>query len=298
MSRKGIILAGGSGTRLHPVTQATIKQLLPIYDKPLIYYPLSTLMLAGVRDILVITTPRDARAFSDLLGDGSRFGVNLSYAVQPSPDGLAQAFIIGRNFIGSDPSCLILGDNIYHGHGLEEHLEAASAVQSGATVFTYHVRDPERYGVVEFDAEGQPVRLHEKPTEYKSNYAVTGLYFYDQQVVDIAASIKPSVRGELEITDVNQIYLENGQLKCARLGRGFSWLDAGTPDSLLEAAQFVQTIEKRQDQRIACLEEIAARKGWISQAELAKGAEAIAKSDYGKYLLRIAAEMAAGRVWP
>lgn len=294
MSRKGIILAGGSGTRLHPVTQATIKQLLPIYDKPLIYYPLSTLMLAGIRDILIITTPRDSRTFSDLLGNGSRFGINLNYAVQPSPDGLAQAFIIGRDFIGDDTSCLILGDNIYHGHGLEDHLEAANAHTKGATVFTYHVRDPERYGVVEFDAKGTPIRLHEKPREYKSNYAVTGLYFYDRHVVDIAASIKPSVRGELEITDVNQIYLDRGQLECTRLGRGFSWLDAGTPDSLLEAAQFVQTIEKRQDLRIACLEEIAARRGWITPTELAKGAEAIAKSDYGKYLLRIAAEMSGG----
>lgn len=293
MARRGIVLAGGSGTRLHPVTQATIKQLLPIYDKPLIYYPLSTLMLAGIRDILIITTPRDSRAFSDLLGDGARFGVSLSYAVQPSPDGLAQAFIIGRDFLGDDPSCLILGDNIYHGHGLEEHLESANRQQSGATVFTYHVRDPERYGVVEFDASGAPKKLHEKPKEFKSNYAVTGLYFYDQQVGEIAASIKPSARGELEITDVNQIYLEMGQLECVRLGRGFSWLDAGTPDSLLEAAQFVQTIEKRQDQRIACLEEVAARKGWISPAQLAKSAETIAKSDYGKYLLRIAAEMSA-----
>lgn len=222
MSRKGIILAGGSGTRMHPVTQATIKQLLPIYDKPLIYYPLSTLMLAGIRDILIITTPRDAHAFSDLLGDGRRFGLNLHYEVQPTPDGLAQAFLIGRNFIGRDTSCLILGDNIYHGHGLESHLEAANRDTTGATVFTYHVRDPERYGVVEFDTSGVPVRLHEKPTEFKSNYAVTGLYFYDEQVVDIAASIKPSHRGELEITDVNQIYLEMGRLKCIKLGRGFS----------------------------------------------------------------------------
>lgn len=293
MARKGIVLAGGSGTRLHPITQATIKQLLPIYDKPLIYYPLSTLMLAGVRDVLIITTPRDSKIFSDLLGDGSRFGINLNYAVQPSPDGLAQAFIIGRKFIGDDPSCLILGDNIYHGHGLEEHLEAANASSKGATVFTYHVRDPERYGVVEFDPRGRPIRLHEKPKDYKSNYAVTGLYFYDRQVVDIASSIKPSVRGELEITDVNQIYLERGQLECVKLGRGFSWLDAGTPDSLLEAAQFVQTIEKRQDQRIACLEEIAVRKGYITPQQMAKGAEAIAKSDYGKYLLRIAGEMGA-----
>lgn len=293
MARKGIVLAGGSGTRLHPVTQATIKQLLPIYDKPLIYYPLSTLMLAGVRDILIITTPRDSEAFRDLLGDGSRFGVNLSYAVQPSPDGLAQAFIIGADFVGDDPSCLILGDNIYYGHGLQEQLTAACASSKGAVVFAYHVSDPERYGVVEFDDKGRPFRLHEKPKEFRSNWAVTGLYFYDNQVVDIAKSIKPSIRGELEITDVNRIYMEKGQLDCVKLGRGFCWLDAGTPDSLLEAAQFVQTIEKRQDQRIACLEEIAARKGFITPQQLAKGAESIAKSDYGKYLLRIAAEMSA-----
>ena len=295
MSRKGIILAGGSGSRLHPITQATIKQLLPIYDKPLIYYPLSVLMLGGIRDILIITTPRDSETFAHLLGDGSRFGINISYAVQPSPDGLAQAFIIGRDFIGDDTSCLILGDNIYYGHGLDEHLAAANANEAGATVFAYHVSDPERYGVVEFGADGRPVRLHEKPATYKSNYAVTGLYFYDREVVDIAASIKPSARGELEITDINQIYLDRGKLDCVKLGRGFSWLDAGTPDSLLEAAQFVQSIEKRQAQRIACLEEIAARKGYITPDELAKGAQAIAKSDYGKYLLRVASEMASAK---
>jgi len=295
VSRKGIILAGGSGSRLHPITQATIKQLLPIYDKPLIYYPLSVLMLGGIRDILIITTPRDSETFAHLLGDGSRFGINISYAVQPSPDGLAQAFIIGRDFIGDDTSCLILGDNIYYGHGLDEHLAAANANEAGATVFAYHVSDPERYGVVEFGADGRPVRLHEKPATYKSNYAVTGLYFYDREVVDIAASIKPSARGELEITDINQIYLDRGKLDCVKLGRGFSWLDAGTPDSLLEAAQFVQSIEKRQAQRIACLEEIAARKGYITPDELAKGAQAIAKSDYGKYLLRVASEMASAK---
>lgn len=290
--RKGIILAGGSGTRLHPVTQATVKQLLPIYDKPLIYYPISTLMLAGIRDILIITTPRDQMMFSDLLGDGARFGINLTYAVQPSPDGLAQAFIIGRKFVDGVPSCLILGDNIYYGHGLDSHLLSAAASTLGATVFTYHVRDPERYGVVEFDRDGHPVRLHEKPKEYKSNYAVTGLYFYDEQVAEIAASIKPSPRGELEITDVNQVYLERGELDCVKLGRGFSWLDAGTPDSLLEAAQFVQTIEKRQGQRIACLEEIGLRKGWLTPEEVIRDSKSIAKSEYGQYVARIAAELA------
>jgi glucose-1-phosphate thymidylyltransferase len=292
--RKGIVLAGGSGTRLHPITQATVKQLLPIYDKPLIYYPISTLMLAGIRDILLITTPRDRHAFSDLLGDGRRFGVNFSYATQARPDGLAQAFTIGRDFVGNNTSCLILGDNIYHGHNLEGHLMAATASTRGATVFIYHVRDPERYGVVEFDKVGNPIRLHEKPKERKSSYAVTGLYFYDQQVVDIAASIEPSARGEYEITDVNQIYLERSQLNCIKLGRGFSWLDAGTPDSLLESAQFVQTIEKRQGQRIACLEEIALRKGWLTADEVVSGAKAIAKSDYGQYVIKVAAEFAAG----
>lgn len=271
-----------------------MKQLLPIYDKPLIYYPISTLMLAGIRDILLITTPRDRRAFSDLLGDGCRFGVNFSYATQARPDGLAQAFTIGRGFVGNNPSCLILGDNIYHGHNLEGRLMAASASTRGATVFIYHVRDPERYGVVEFDQVGKPIRLHEKPKEHKSSYAVTGLYFYDQQVIDIAASIKPSARGEYEITDVNQIYLERSQLNCIKLSRGFSWLDAGTPDSLLESAQFVQTIEKRQGQRIACLEEIALRKGWLTADEVVSGARAIAKSDYGQYVIKVAAEFAAG----
>lgn len=294
MRRKGLILAGGSGTRLHPVTQAVVKQLLPIYDKPLIYYPLSVLMLSGIRDVLIITTPSDSATFSNLLGDGSRFGINLSYAVQPRPEGLAQAFIIGKNFIGDDPSCLILGDNIFFGHGLEDQLVAASAKARGATVFTYHVRDPERYGVVEFDGVGRPLRLHEKPKEFKSNYAVTGLYFYDQQVVEIAASIKPSVRGELEITDVNQVYLERGELDCVGLGRGHAWFDAGTPDSLLEAAQFVQTIERRQDQRIACLEEVAVRKGFIEPADLLRLAEPIGKSDYGRYLVRLATELGAG----
>lgn len=294
MQRKGIILAGGSSTRLFPITQATVKQLLPVYDKPLIYYPLSALMLAGIRDILIITTPRDAAAFRALLGDGAGLGIRLSYEVQPHPEGLAQAFIIGRDFVGDDPSCLILGDNIFHGPGLEAQLVAANAHASGATVFTTHVRDPERYGVVEFDREGAPVRLHEKPTRFVSNYAVTGLYFYDSAVLDIAASIKPSARGELEITDVNQAYLERGALSCVKLGRGFAWLDAGTPDSLLEAAQYVQTIERRQGLRIACLEEIALHKGFIDAQAVVKRAEPMAKSDYGQYLLKVAAEHGAG----
>ncbi|MDZ4762494.1 MAG: glucose-1-phosphate thymidylyltransferase RfbA [Alphaproteobacteria bacterium] len=292
MARKGIVLAGGSGTRLYPITKATIKQLLPIYNKPLIYYPISTLMMSGIREILLITTPRDASAFWDLLGDGSRFGVDLNYAVQPSPDGLAQAFIIGRDFIGDDPSCLILGDNIFHGHGLEDDLASASLGTTGGSVFIYHVDNPERYGVVEFDGSGRPIRIHEKPPEFKSSYAVTGLYFYDNQVLDIAASLKPSLRGELEITDVNQVYLDRGQLDCVKFGRGCAWLDAGTPDSLLEAAQFVHTIERRQGQRIACLEEIAVRKGYISLEQFERDAGAIAKSDYGAYLLKVATELA------
>lgn len=290
MRRKGIILAGGSSTRLFPITQATVKQLLPVYDKPLIYYPLSVLLLAGIRDILIITTPRDAGAFTALLGDGSKFGVSLSYAKQPNPEGLAQAFLIGRTFIGDDPSCLILGDNIFHGPGLEEHLVTTCAASSGATVFTHHVRDPERYGVVEFDKAGKPVRLHEKPARFVSNYAVTGLYFYDNAVLDIAAAIKPSARGELEITDVNQAYLDRGALSCVELGRGFAWLDAGTPDSLLDAAHFVQTIERRQGVRIACLEEIAVQKGFLSASALVELAAPMAGSDYGQYLLKVAAE--------
>lgn len=290
MRRKGIILAGGSSTRLFPITQATVKQLLPVYDKPLIYYPLSVLMLAGIRDILIITTPRDENAFTALLGDGSRFGINLSYAQQPNPEGLAQAFIIGRSFVGDDPSCLILGDNIFHGTGLEEHLTATNAQTSGATIFTHHVRDPERYGVVEFDASGKPARLHEKPKRFVSHFAVTGLYFYDNAVLDIAAAIKPSARGELEITDVNQAYLDRGALSTVELGRGFAWLDAGTPDSLLEAAQFVQTIERRQGVRIACLEEVAVQKGYIPARALLDLAAPIAASEYGQYLLRVAAE--------
>ncbi len=292
MARKGIILAGGSGTRLHPITQGTIKQLLPIYDKPLIYYPLSVLMLADIRDVLIITTPQDTAAFANLLGDGSRVGMNIQYAAQPSPDGLAQAFVIGREFVGQDPSCLILGDNLFFGHGLDAHLRTATRATKGATVFAYHVRDPERYGVMEFDRAGKPLRLHEKPNTFKSNYAVTGLYFYDNQVLDIAASIKPSARGELEITDVNQAYLDMGQLACVQFGRGFSWLDAGTPDSLLEAAQFVQTIEKRQGLRIACLEEIALKQGFITLSEFEASAKKLAKSEYGQYLLKIAEEAA------
>lgn len=287
MKRKGIILAGGSGTRLHPVTLGVVKQLLPVYDKPLIYYPLSALMLAGIQDILVISTPRDQPTFQSLFGDGSSLGMNIQYAVQPSPDGLAQAFIIGREFVGKDPACLVLGDNIFYGQGLEDQLMRAGSRTSGATVFAYHVNDPERYGVIEFDAENVPVSIVEKPSDPKSNYAVTGLYFYDNEVVDIAAAIKPSARGELEITDVNRVYLERRTLHCERMGRGYAWLDAGTPDSLIDAAQFVQTIEKRQGQRIACIEEIAFHKGFINAAQLEVLAHKLGKSDYGKYLQRI-----------
>jgi glucose-1-phosphate thymidylyltransferase len=290
MARKGIVLAGGSGTRLHPMTKAVIKQLLPVYDKPMIYYPVSVLMLAGIRDILMITTPRDRAVFEDLLGDGARFGVRFQYAEQPSPDGLAQAFIIGRDFVGKDPAALILGDNIFFGDGLEAMATRASSVEDGAVVFAYRVQDPERYGVIEFDAAGKPSAIVEKPPQPKSNYAVTGLYFYSNDVLDIAARIKPSARGELEITDVNKVYLEQGRLACERMSRGYAWLDAGTPDSLLDAAQFVQTIERRQGTRIACLEEIAFRKGWITIDQLAATAEAIAKSDYGKYLLGLIRE--------
>jgi glucose-1-phosphate thymidylyltransferase len=287
MSRKGIILAGGSGTRLYPMTASVSKQLLPVYDKPMIYYPLSTLMLAGIRDILIITTPRDHAAFAELLGDGSRFGVSLSYAEQPNPDGLAQAFTIGRSFVGSDPACLILGDNIFHGGGLEEMLARADDRERGATVFAYRVSDPERYGVIGFDAAGKPERIVEKPKEPVSDFAVTGLYFYDNDVLEIAANLKPSVRGELEITDVNRAYLERGALSCEIMGPGYAWLDAGTPESLLDSAQFIQAIEKRQGQRIACLEEIAVRRGYIPLERLAEIAKPIANSDYGKYLLRV-----------
>ncbi len=292
MQRKGIILAGGSGTRLHPATLAMSKQLLPVYDKPMVYYPLSTLMLAGIRDVLIISTPQDTPRFEALLGDGSRWGMHISYCVQPSPDGLAQAFILGKQFVGGAHSALVLGDNIFHGHDFAPLLARASAQSQGATVFAYHVHDPERYGVVEFDAQRRAITIEEKPKVPKSNYAVTGLYFYDQQVCDIAAGIKPSARGELEITAVNAQYLAQSQLEVEIMGRGYAWLDTGTHDSLMEAGQFIATLEKRQGLKVACPEEIAFRSGWITPTQMEALAAPLLKNSYGQYLMQVLREKA------
>ena len=290
MNRKGIVLAGGSGTRLHPATVAVSKQLLPVYDKPMVYYPLCTLMLAGIRDILIISTPQDTSRFEQLLGDGSQWGLNIQYAVQPSPEGLAQAFLIGEEFIGSDPCTLILGDNIFHGHDLHRLLANAMDRNEGASVFAYHVHDPERYGVVEFDAQGKALSLEEKPEVPKSNYAVTGLYFYDQQVVEFAKTLKPSQRCELEITDLNRLYLEQGNLNVEIMGRGYAWLDTGTHDSLLDASQFIATLERRQGLKVACLEEIAYRQRWIDSSQLEKLAAPMIRNGYGQYLMQVLKE--------